>query len=259
MDKLQNTVILYFHGSPGGPDELAALSLPKNLQIVPIDRLSFGVSYDDMLSNVRADILKRFPDKNLHLIGFSMGAMAVLQLGNVLGDKVMRIDLVSAATPLELGHFLAKMAGRPVFDAAMRGGVRFSALCKFQAILLRFAPALFFKMLFASAAGEDRILAADPTFKRQILKSYTTCLTDHPKAYADEIRAYVQPWAKELNGIDAPIHLWNGGADNWTPIEMAYALRDQLGPKTQLTEFARLSHYSTLAKALPLILGKYND
>ncbi|MBL4807592.1 MAG: alpha/beta hydrolase [Rhodobacteraceae bacterium] len=254
-------VILYFHGLPGGPEELAALpNVDGRAEIVAVDRLDIGLGLDshaEMLNAVAQDILLTYPNRKLRLIGFSLGSVVALQLAGILKKQTLSIDLISVAAPLELGNFLPDMAGKPVFTAAAGGGWKFGALSQIQAIFAPRLPQVFFNMLFASAKPADKGLAEDPAFRAGLKNSYSWCLSKHLTGYKREVRAYVQPWADVLDDVNAPVTMWHGVEDNWSPIQMAYAVQERLGERAQLTEMAGLSHYSTLAEALPKIVDGY--
>lgn len=235
---------LYFHGLPGGVHELDAFGAHG---ITAIDRLPFienHATYDGAMCALAAEIDTKYAGKSVHLIGFSLGALSVLKLCSRLKTPISGVDLISAAAPLELGDFLPKMAGAPVFRAAISGGWRWSALTKVQQFMATRAPDLFMRGLFASAAGGDKTLRNNPDFCRVTKQAYGTCMGDFLTGYRREIDCYVAPWADDLSEINA--RLWHGELDNWVPLEMAQNLASVLGKKARLVSMAGLSHYSTL-------------
>jgi pimeloyl-ACP methyl ester carboxylesterase len=56
--------------------------------------------------------------RQVNLIGFSIGACIALRTSVLLVSQVEQLHLVSAAAPLQSGHFLPVMAGTAVFQAA---------------------------------------------------------------------------------------------------------------------------------------------
>ncbi len=198
-------------------------------------------------------ICKEGDARPIHLIGFSLGAFAALQVASRLGDNVVRLDLISAAAPLDLGNFLPDMAGRAVFNAARAGRWRFRALVWLQATLARFAPGMLTSTLFASAAPADRALLAGEGFRARYRDVLRASFVDDGAGYRREVAAYVRPWAGSLATISADTTLWHGNADNWAPFAMAEALQAALPGGATLNRLAGLSHYSALAAALSAI------
>lgn len=251
----QNPVILYCHGLPGGAQELAIVG--DDLPIIALDRFAGGDTYQARLDALADHIRQTYAGREIHLLGFSLGAMSALEIASRLTDHVSHVHLISAAAPLELGNFLPDMAGKPVFETALRSKFQFAMLCAGQTIFARLAPDAFFNALFSSATGPDRLLRDDPKFRTIISKSTAACLRQNLAGYKQEVHAYVAPWANRLDTIQADITLWHGTADNWSPPEMALALADRLNAKTEI--FDGLSHYSTLQKALPKITRQIVD
>lgn len=249
---------IYFHGVPGSPRELELFG--------PMCRLSQAwapdrnndcpdLGYEDYFDDLAERVAARAAQEGLHLVGFSLGAVAALQVAHRLGTKVTRIDLISAAAPLELGSFLPVMEGQTVFEAARRRPKLFGALTSAQALLSRLSPGLLARMLLASAQGADQVLARDPSFRAALGGILGTAFAHGATGYRREILGYVQPWSAILPKISAPVTLWHGTADNWSPIAMADGLHAALPNARPVVRFEGLSHYSTLHAALEQIVG----
>ena len=242
---------VYLHGFPGGPEEVHAFG-PFALPIYAPDRrhdaadLDFPAYVDHLAQLVRA----RFPDEQIVLIGFSAGARMALELGVTLEGRVDEIILVSAAAPLQMGAFLKDMAGRPVFATAQLSPLAFRALTWTQSQWARFSPDSLFQSIFASAQGPDDALKSQAHFRQVIQSMIVKTLQSGSPGYRREILAYVAPWADLLPRVTAPVTLWHGTADNWTPIGMADALEAALPDVRAVHRMPGLSHYSTLQAAL---------
>ncbi len=192
------------------------------------------------------EIAAQFPDQPLHLVGFSLGAAAVLRVAPHLGERAAQIDLVSPAAPLPLGDFLDGMAGAPVFRAALAGRVPLAALTFVQAQVARIAPERMASALMAKARGTDRDLAADRVFIDALAQSLRHSLIDSRAAYTAEIRAYVTDWSDDLAKVHQPVAIWQGSADDWAPPAMTHALAAALPSRPEVTVIEGLSHFSTL-------------
>lgn len=233
---------LYFHGLPGSAAELAGFGPEIAARA---GQFHIAPRTGDVARLAQA-IAAQFPSGPLVLAGFSLGAAAALRVAPLLGERVERIDLVSPAAPLQLGDFLAGMAGAPVFRAALAGPVPLAALTLVQAQIARIAPARLAAALMAKAKGEDRALAADPRFIASLAQSLRHSLLAQRAAYMAEIRAYVADWRADLALVSQPVAIWQGSEDDWTPPAMAAALADALPTRPQVTMIEGLSHFSAL-------------
>jgi pimeloyl-ACP methyl ester carboxylesterase len=238
---------LYFHGLPGSAAELAGFGPEIAAKADVFDVVArYGAAGEGYFPRLAESIAARFPLGPLHLVGFSLGAAAALRVARQLGARVAQIDLVAPAAPLQLGDFLAGMAGAPVFRAALAGAAPFAALTFVQAQMARIAPERMAAALMAKAQGADRALAADPAFLAALGQSLRHSLLANRPAYAAEIRDYVSDWRAALTEVHQPVHIWQGSADDWTPPAMAEALADALPARPQVTMLGGLSHFSTL-------------
>jgi pimeloyl-ACP methyl ester carboxylesterase len=116
-----------------------------------------------------------------------------------------------------------------------------------------------FRLLFGSAAGADRVLAADPGFRTAIAGVLRASLTEGLDGYMRDVRAYVSPWVDSLADVAVATCIWHGDADNWSPVGMARALADRLPGPVQVEILPGLSHYSCLHQALPAILRQAGE
>ncbi len=246
---------LYFHGLPGSTAELTAFGPnigpdighpARQMNVVARGNALAAGPGDAYFERLAAQIRRDYPDGPLVLVGFSLGAVAALRVAPHLGERVQRFDLVSPAAPLQLGDFLAGMAGAPVFRAALAGRAAFCALTFVQAQAAWLAPGKMAAALMAKARGDDRALAADPRFVAALAQSLRTSLLEQRAAYSAEIRAYVADWRSDLARVRQPVAIWQGSEDDWTPPAMAEALAAALPGHPQVTMIAGLSHFSTL-------------
>jgi pimeloyl-ACP methyl ester carboxylesterase len=246
--------IIYLHGGPGSPDECALFDEGRLHPDYAPDRFAAfgGVDAADVFDRLADDIANRFADRTLHLIGFSMGGYATLELAHRLGGRVARIDLVATAAPLEGGAFLDKMAGRTLFAIAQRRPGWLSLVMAVQRVLVRATPSLAYHMLYSNARGADRMLVADPMFKARIVAILKHCYGAGGEGFSRELMAYVRPWAHILALIGAPVTIWHGDEDNWAPFAMAEYLVEAI-PNATLRRIQGASHYSALHEAFSQI------
>jgi pimeloyl-ACP methyl ester carboxylesterase len=255
---------VYFHGLPGSGNELALFDQTAHATVADIfvptrnDNQS-AMDRDAYLDGIAGQIEARFPDGRVHLIGFSLGAFIAIQIAARLKGRVEKIDLVSAAAPLELDDFLDDMAGKAIFKTAQSSQWRFNLLVKLQSWMARLFPNILFKAVFASAAGRDRGLATSPTFQKRMVEIMQHSLGQNAHAYRSEIAFYVSGWADSIRSVTQPVTLWQGDADNWTPPAMADALQQALPNLCSRRDLEGLSHYSTLRHFLEQYAGSADN
>lgn len=245
---MPDTPPLYFcHGLPGcprdasyflnqpavAPDLLAAMRMDMPL------REALAVQFD-ALSDSQTPV---------HLVGFSIGAMAALEIAAARPARVAQVTLISAAAPLQLGDFLPEMAGRPVFQMAMRRGPGLRVMTAGQGLMLRLAPKALMKQLFSGVSALEQKQVAATGFDTMLKTGLRHAYQTNPQAYMRLLRQYVRDWTPTLAKAQAPVTLWHGEADGWAPMAMAEALVQQLRGGTTLYRVPEAGHYSTLSHA----------
>ncbi|OIR02795.1 alpha/beta hydrolase family protein [mine drainage metagenome] len=257
-------MVVYFHGAPGAPEECRIFDLQgkhHGLTFICLDRFSVdssinGEAYYKLLA---AEISRIASGKQLDFVGFSIGAFIALQTSRYIANGVGSLHLVSAAAPLESGNYLEAMAGKQVFMLAKAAPVLFILLSYWQGLLAWLSPNAVFRLLFASAAGEDKALVADSEFRSDTTKVLKACFIGRVRGYARDIGLYVRPWETTLAEVSVNTHIWHGAEDNWSPPQMAEYFKSAIPGSTSTTILNGLSHYSCLHQAAPRIcnlLGK---
>ena len=248
---------VYFHGQPGSARELAlfgAVIAERTDDWLVLDRAeALAVGAQPYLAELAQRASVFAAGRPLRLIGFSIGGSIALRVAAMLGSAVAAVDLVSTAAPSANGLFPEAMAGKPVFTLAAKHPRLFHILTAGQGIIARVAPTFLTKQVFASAAGGDALLAADPQFRRQIAPLLRDSLTRGSAVYRADVSSYatthIDAYLDQITSLTAPVTFWHGSMDNWAPIEMAAALAQRLPGATVHIE-PGASHYSTLAAFL---------
>ena len=253
-------LIVYFHGVPGSAAEIAQfqdVAKAYGVRLVGFDRFALapGLTGDDYFRALAKQVDELAAGEEVEVVGFSMGAFVALRTVPFISTAVCRLHLISAAAPLECGYFLPQMAGRPVFEMAMKSEVLLRRVGRAQGWVARWAPGLLFRMLFGSAQGGDQALALDPEFRAMINGALKYSLGPGLAGYVRDISAYVQPWGEALSQVKWETQIWHGELDNWSPSGMAKVLRSLLPEPSALEVVESASHYSCLAAALPRILA----
>lgn len=174
-------MIYFCHGVPGGPDD-AQLLMSVDPEFIAPNLFQDGVFVpEDQFDALTEGAF----DGAVHLVGFSIGAMAAVRIAAAFPARVGKLTLISPAAPLALGDFLPDMAGRPVFKIAMRSPFLLMGLVAAQDLIMRLAPNLLIRQLFGTADAE---LLTKPAFQTILRAGLRNGLCDHPTAYAQAIR-----------------------------------------------------------------------
>ncbi len=181
-----------------------------------------------------------------HVVGFSIGAMAALRLAAARPERVARVTVVSPAAPLPLGDFLPDMAGAPVFKLAMKRPGVLRMLTAAQGLLVRNAPGVLIKQLFAKCGVQERALLEDPQFVAALTEGMHNSFVTRRAGYLAYLAAYVTDWSDELRSVRAPVDIWHGDKDTWAPLAMAEAIKDMVPSSCVLHVVPDGEHYSTL-------------
>ena len=235
---------VYCHGLPGSAEEIEAFHAqgrPRPPVVKPMDSDGF----EALTSNISA--------AEVHLIGFSLGAMTALHLAALHPERVNTLTLIAPAAPLELGNFLPNMVGRPVFKMAKSGVIPFKIFTAVQRLGVSLAATKIIQTMFEGSPEPDMKLLSNPIFHDALKSGLSQSLGPDNTAYRHAVHTYVKPWADILKDIKCPVTIHHGTLDNWAPIEMSYALQKRIPAQIDLVIYEGLGHYSTLHKAYPLI------
>jgi pimeloyl-ACP methyl ester carboxylesterase len=204
---------------------------------------------DAELPNAIDAAVNEIGDNYVHVVGFSIGAMAAIKIAASRPNLVSRLTLISPAAPLSSGEFLDKMAGKPVFELALKQPKILRLLTRFQGLVTRFSPNTMIKMLFAKCGPVEKDLLEDQAFIGVMKMALLESFVQSPTTYLGYISAYVADWGDSLSGVLCPVELWHGTKDTWSPPEMSKYLADEIGEKATLNLVQDAEHYSTLTQA----------
>ena len=241
--------LFFCHGVPGGPDDAALLEAGDRLVIAPnLFDFATGDPVQNLLTVFDTACAEEGSD-GMHVVGFSIGAMAALRLAAARPQMVAKVTVISPAAPLQLGSFLPEMAGAPVFKLAMRHLTALRMLTAVQGLLARKAPGILINQLFAKCGVQEQALMSDPQFLAALRAAMRNSFAEHRAGYLKYLSAYVADWTEDLARVQAPVEIWHGDADTWAPMAMSEAIREMIPSSCALNIVAGGEHYSTLKAA----------
>ena len=257
------TPVVYFHGAPGGPEECCLFDAHAkiyNLNVMSFDRFAI----DSSLTAARyyqfiADTIRQKTNgRPIDFIGFSIGCHSAIETSAYINENVRNLYLISAAAPLDAGAFIDNMAGKFLFSAAIKSPVVFNLISYWQNLMAKLAPNMLYKILFASATGQDKELSKTIDFKEHVTPILADCFKRNLTGYMRDIKQYVTPWQSAVRDCKANVHLWHGDQDNWSPISMALHLANNMPNCSSPKIIKGASHFTCLASAAPEICAQIN-
>lgn len=245
------TTVVFCHGMPGSEADADLLRQAnpgtKIIALRLLENKSAQMTSD--LEALLDEAVVQSKEKHVHLVGFSIGAMVAIKLAAMRPDMVSQLTLISPAAPLSLGDFLPKMAGKPVFDLALKHPKLLRLLTRLQGLVARVSPKTLIKMLFANCGIVEKELLNDPSFREVMIQGLSASLVRRPENYISYVSAYVTDWSDTLHEVRCHVTLWHGTKDTWSPPEMSKELQDAFGQKATIHLVEDGEHYSTLARA----------
>lgn len=250
-------LVVYLHGTPGGPGELAAFvsrEMQVGVELVGLERQDLpgdltGQAYIEAVAGRLEGLAAGRP---IHLVGLSMGGCIALRVAALDHLPIARLDLVAPAGPLELGD-PDQMAGGALFRIAAQKPGLFRLVTALQALVAGVAPQMIYRGLFSTARASDLAISSDPAFRAiliAILKG------GFGPGYVRDMLTYVEDWGSSLADVRCPTHIWQGDRDNWVPPVLAEATGQALPNLVSHHRLAEQSHYGALKTALPRILDQ---
>ena len=233
----QGIPVLFFHGLPScrlmHPD--AEESRALGVRLLTLDRPGFGRSdpkpgrtlldWADDVSDFAGSLgLQQFA-----LVGPSGGGPFVAACACKLAPRVTRAAIVGGSGPVDAPGALAGMAPerRIGYWIARRAPALLPLMVRLRGDPRR-DPEKFFASYTRHNPPADQALLARPAVRQMFLASYREATRQGMDAFAYELRLVAQPWGFRLQDIRAPVTLWQGDADNSTPIGMARAMAEAI-------------------------------
>jgi pimeloyl-ACP methyl ester carboxylesterase len=243
--------LLLFHGFPNSRAFAAlfdAVGRERGLRVLAPDRPGFGVSDPSpgrTLSDWPADVAA-FADAlgldSVPVLGVSGGGPYALACGAEL-DRAERVAVAVGVGPtgsLPLGERLPYLLGRflpPV--------VRFGMWRSRRTLIDD--PQELLEERIDRAAPVDEPAWRGPVGRALLLNAAEAGRHHGTAPLAAELGLFGRPWDVDLGGIDAPVHLWYGEADQVVPVEMGRTLAGRL-PDPDTTFDPETGHLTTVER-----------
>ena len=258
--------IILIHGTPGsrvGPRPRGIVLHRRGIRLISYDRPGYGGSdrrpgrsVADAAGDV-ATIADALGLDRFGVVGRSGGGPHALACAAVLPDRVDRAAALVSLAPSTAGDldWYAGMAPSNArsyrkLDADPAAVVR--DICR-RARQIRDDPRRMLTELWPELDSADKKVVSDVAIRRILTDTYAAALGGTADGWVDDVLALRRPWGFEPSAIKAPVMLWHGGADKFSPLRHTYWLADQISDARVLVH-PEAAHFGAV-QILPDVLS----
>jgi pimeloyl-ACP methyl ester carboxylesterase len=223
--------VFMLHGTPGsrlGPRPRGRLLYKLGVRLITFDRPGYGWS-DRLASRMVADVVpdvQAIADKlgldSFAVLGRSGGGPHALACAALLPQRVTRAGVLVGLAPwaAEGLDWFAGMSESNVweFTAAATEPAALTAHLAQVAAQIRADPASHVSTLGPEMPASDRRVMADTGIRSLLAANFAEALRDSAAGWIDDDLAFCAPWGFNLAAITAPVLLWHGEADVFSPV-----------------------------------------
>lgn len=255
------------HGTPGskaGPRPRGVLLYRLGIKLISYDRPGYGGSdrqFGRTVADAAADvaaIADHLGVKKFAVAGRSGGGPHALACAALLPDRVIRAAVLVGLAPADAEnlHWNGGMSMSNVeeYASAHDDSDALVESLSSRADDVRMDPDSMVRFLQPQMAESDRELINDVTLRRLLTETYTEALRNGPDGWVDDALALRRPWGFDVRKILAPVLLWHGARDTFSPVSHAYWLKSNLR-NAQLEIHPDAAHFDAV-KVLADILSR---
>lgn len=262
---LRGQPVFLLHGMPGsrvGPRPRGMVLFHRGIQLISYDRPGYGGSdrhagrrVVDVAQDV-ATIADAIGVERFAVVGRSGGAPHALACAALLPERVTRAAALVPLAPRDadgLDWFEGMTAYNVVhFRSAFSTPDRYVAQLIRRSAAIRSDPARLLDDLRRDLTDDDRRIVSDTGIRAMLLRNYQEALRTSPYGWIDDALALCRPWGFELSAIRAPVLLWHGKKDVFSPASHSCWLAGRIPRVTTVLDPAA-AHFAAL-QALPAVL-----
>jgi pimeloyl-ACP methyl ester carboxylesterase len=223
--------VFFLHGTPGswvGPVPRMRILYDQGIRLISFDRPGYGQS-DRLLGRTVADVV---PDvvaiadslriDQFAVVGRSGGGPHALACAALLPGRVTRASaLVSLAPPDAEGlDWYDGMADSNVdaYTLAAADPELLTARFVQAAAKIKANPTSHVAGLRPEMPASDRLLMADAGIRAMLVQNFAEALRTSADGWIDDVLALCSSWRFDVSAIDAPVLLWHGEDDVFSPV-----------------------------------------
>jgi pimeloyl-ACP methyl ester carboxylesterase len=257
--------VFLLHGTPGsriGPRPRSAILHRLGVQLICFDRPGYGGSdplpgrrVADAAADVSA-IADYLELGKFAVVGRSGGGPHALACAALLPERTTKAAVLVGIAPREAEglDWLDGMTASNVaeYAAVTRGYQEIATITRAAAEAVRADPASLLTMLQEQLPDTDRRVVADHGIRSQLLAAYADALRTSEHGWIDDDFAFHLPWGFDLAAVTAPVLLWHGAGDTFSPVSHVKWLADRI-PNASVVIQPGAAHFGAL-HVLPDVL-----
>lgn len=250
--------VFLFHGTPGvsrGPRPRGIVLHRLGIHLISYDRPGYPGSDRNQHRTVAdaavdvAAIADYFGIDQFSVVGRSGGAPHALACAAILNERVICAATLSSLAPSDAPG-LDWSAGMTEFNVrAYRNAradlVTLIATLNEQAGQVRGNPEGLLKQLWPELVSDDKDVIGDITLRRIIAQVHAEALSETADGWIDDVVALSRPWGFDPCDITAPVKLWHGSKDVFSPVRHAYWLAQRI-PRAVLKIETEQAHFGSV-------------
>lgn len=257
--------VFLLHGTPGGrngPRPRGIVLYRLGIRMISYDRPGYPGSdrKPDRTVADAADDVAAIADflgiDQFSVVGRSGGAPHALACAARLKDRVICAAALASLAPHDAKglDWDSGMAASNV-DAYRKAGDDLGALIAYldeQAGQVRGHSEGLLKRLWPELVGHDKDVIGDIALRRIIAQIHAEALSETAYGWIDDVVALGHPWGFDPADITAPVKLWNGSEDVFSPASHTYWLGERI-LSSELEVQDGVAHFAAV-EILPRIL-----
>jgi pimeloyl-ACP methyl ester carboxylesterase len=262
---LSGSPVFLLHGTPGsrlGPRPRSLLLHRLGVRLISFDRPGYGGS--DRLPGRRvadaamdvAAIADAYGLDQFAVAGRSGGGPHALACAALLPERVSRAAVLVSLAPREADglDWFGGMADSNVDAYAGPEGRldRVIARLTETADIVRDDPASLIAKLQEEMTDDDRRVVADAGIRLGLMRAYAEALRQSAYGWIDDVRAFRTEWGFDPATVSAPVLLWHGERDMFSPVSHSRWLGSRI-PDAMVVVKSDAAHFNALS-VLPDIL-----
>ncbi|MGH3159644.1 MAG: alpha/beta fold hydrolase [Streptosporangiaceae bacterium] len=254
--------VFLFHGTPGardGPRPRGIVLHRLGIRLICYDRPGYGDSDPQPgrsvghAANDAADIADALGIDTFGVVGRSGGGPHALACAALLGERVECAATLGSLAPIDADG-LDWWAGMAESNVRAYGADKgeLELIAEAMAVELRNDPESWLRSLGSELDVDDKEVVGDIALRRIIAETHAKALEKSPAGWIDDVLALRSPWRFDASAISAPVKLWHGKDDIFSPINHAYWLKAEIRDSI-LEDRSDTAHFASV-RILPEIL-----
>ena len=254
------------HGTPGsrlGPFPSGRVLYGLGVRLITFDRPGYGESAPQpgrTVAAVAADvttIADALGIGKFAVLGRSGGGPHALACAALLEDRVTRASVLVSLAPrdaegLDWFEGMSDSNVREYTDASSQPEMLAYRLIE-SADRVRANPISHVSAIGPEMPASDRRIVADAGIRAKLIESFGEALRHSAAGWIDDALAFCTPWGFDVSEIKAPVLVWHGEDDVFSPVSHAHWLARKI-PNAHASISPNLAHFGAL-EVMPDVLS----